>query len=802
MKRLERTLWPHKVLVFLVLGCAAGRPGLLVGPAWAGPLPRFRKGKPGQLAKLRLPRPDRFTTEDGKRGWRLKLPGGSRLATPAVVDGVVYIGGGPSSHAIYALDAATAEPIWAYATGDNGPTAAVVSEGRVVYSTESCTLYVHSAKTGKLLWSRWLGDPLMRQPATSGGRLSAASPGRGGSYRLVACGATTGRVLWDKPIATEVLSAPVVEGGSIVAATADGTLYNFDARTGRQIWSRKCHVTSAPRVVNGSVVISQRADRPIASVLGKDGKANATAALAIAEGLNVVDGRTGKFAHPEPQATVPAGYLVGRQQGRLLARANAGAAFNGQRACRALVGCVDELLFGGARSSQERRELRSRVARYLAQRASSGPGAAVQNAEEAMRLASSLHVAAARRSLEPAKRTALHRALGDLARTAQDTKEAARSAGAILSAHGLPSQVLAEAPDSARASRARYVSPISANVGKDGVRALWSFQGSRPCIYGSKVIAAFGHRVRSIYPEMGIVDWEATIPCRAAGDRPITPPALAGDKLYLGTADGRVVCVDAKTGKGLWDASVGGSIQCEPAVAGGSVYVGTAGGMLICLETGDPTADGWPMWGGSPGHNGSGEQTPNPDFPAIAYASAPPSAPRREEVKTKLSELRGRLVVGDPPEPKGLRFAEYLRLRARHSHPRCDRVLESSGKATATVAVVKRDRAGNWTWVARYALKRTREVDREFRLATPRARRAAAIAGVRFGITPREMFADKGQHYKVQKLDDPGTAAFIYDDVVVTVRDWDGDGSGRVVRISPTTQAVREAASHLPYVDR
>ena len=27
-------------------------------------------------------------------------------------------------------------------------------------------------------------------------------------------------------------------------------------------------------------------------------------------------------------------------------------------------------------------------------------------------------------------------------------------------------------------------------------------------------------------------------------------------------------------------------------------------GLLIAFETGDPKDDGWPMWGGGPGHNG------------------------------------------------------------------------------------------------------------------------------------------------------------------------------------------------------
>ena len=82
------------------------------------------------------------------------------------------------------------------------------------------------------------------------------------------------------------------------------------------------------------------------------------------------------------------------------------------------------------------------------------------------------------------------------------------------------------------------------------------------------------------------------------------PAALAGGRLYMGTVDGRILCVNPEDGKTVWEEKVGGRIIFEPAVAGGRVYAATADGTLICLETGGAGADGWTMWGGSAGHNG------------------------------------------------------------------------------------------------------------------------------------------------------------------------------------------------------
>ena len=109
--------------------------------------------------------PASFETPDGRSGWVLRLPGNRPIATPAYADGMHYVGGGYGSHEFYAVNADTGKVIWKIETGDDGPTAAVVTEGRVAFNTESCTLVIVDEKTGRLVWQEWLGDPLMSQPS-------------------------------------------------------------------------------------------------------------------------------------------------------------------------------------------------------------------------------------------------------------------------------------------------------------------------------------------------------------------------------------------------------------------------------------------------------------------------------------------------------------------------------------------------------------------------------------------------------------------------------------------------------------
>src|SRR5262249_59931180 len=115
------------------------------------------------------------------------LPGQRPLATPSVVGGRAFLGGGFGSYDFYALDAATGALVWQYQTEDDGPTAAVVAEDCVAFNTESCELEVLST-AGRRLWKKWLGDPLLSMPAVGAGRVFMAYPDSQGDRRhYLAC---------------------------------------------------------------------------------------------------------------------------------------------------------------------------------------------------------------------------------------------------------------------------------------------------------------------------------------------------------------------------------------------------------------------------------------------------------------------------------------------------------------------------------------------------------------------------------------------------------------------------------------
>ena len=85
----------------------------------------------------------------------------------------------------------------------------------------------------------------------------------------------------------------------------------------------------------------------------------------------------------------------------------------------------------------------------------------------------------------------------------------------------------------------------------------------------------------------------------------MSPPALVNGKMFLGAADGSLICLSADSGEILWRVAVGEPISFQPAVAEGRGFVSTESGSLFCIETGDPNDDGWFMWGANAAHTGT-----------------------------------------------------------------------------------------------------------------------------------------------------------------------------------------------------
>ena len=201
-----------------------------------------------------------FTAPDHRvQGWKTPVPGRRPLATPAVVDGRVFLGGGFGSHEFYAFDADSGSMIWQYQTKDDGPTAAVVEDDLVAFNTESCELEILSVD-GRSVWKKWLGDPLMSMPAIGSGRVYMAYPDSRGDRRhyLASFDLRSGELYWTQPIPGEIITAPVLADGHVYLTTLEGTVSCFRQADGEPIWHDQKRATSAPAVWKGQCFFSRR----------------------------------------------------------------------------------------------------------------------------------------------------------------------------------------------------------------------------------------------------------------------------------------------------------------------------------------------------------------------------------------------------------------------------------------------------------------------------------------------------------------------------------------------------------------
>jgi hypothetical protein len=132
--------------------------------------------------------------------------------------------------------------------------------------------------------------------------------------------------------------------------------------------------------------------------------------------------------------------------------------------------------------------------------------------------------------------------------------------------------------------------------------------------------------IRWIYtptrPEFEQVD--ANLPGPFEPDRSATQLIAVGQKLFFGTPQGAVVCLDRANGTESWRYWTAGAIRCSPTWAAGRIYIGSSDGWIYCLDAASgemcwryrvapeerrvtvlgQLSSAWPVWSGVLVHDG------------------------------------------------------------------------------------------------------------------------------------------------------------------------------------------------------
>ena len=93
--------------------------------------------------------------------------------------------------------------------------------------------------------------------------------------------------------------------------------------------------------------------------------------------------------------------------------------------------------------------------------------------------------------------------------------------------------------------------------------------------------------------------------------------AVVGGKVYFGSRDFKVYCLDASTGTRQWEFSTNGRISCSPLVFDSRLFIGSSDNSMYCLRT----SDGLKLWQRTTGGKIKSSPAVSPDKTAIYFGS-------------------------------------------------------------------------------------------------------------------------------------------------------------------------------------
>ena len=217
--------------------------------------------------------------------WAFKT-GGPIVASPAVADGVIYIGSADGF--LYAIDQSTGKEKWRFKSSMPIASTAAVAGKFVYFVSSRGSLAALDIETGKPKWvlptefeRRFEAknlhglapaaqtipdafDVFVSSPAVDGGKVYFGS----GDGNIYAADAETGVLQWKFSTKDVVHASPAVVNGVVYAGSWDSNLYAIDASTGQQKWAfqsgeddiihNQVGFQSSPAVVNGTVYVGCR----------------------------------------------------------------------------------------------------------------------------------------------------------------------------------------------------------------------------------------------------------------------------------------------------------------------------------------------------------------------------------------------------------------------------------------------------------------------------------------------------------------------------------------------------------------
>ena len=114
---------------------------------------------------------------------------------------------------------------------------------------------------------------------------------------------------------------------------------------------------------------------------------------------------------------------------------------------------------------------------------------------------------------------------------------------------------------------------------------MQTFQGSRLLNLGGRNFNCMGDEVVCTDPDTGKELWKHKLEgdLKKQGGFLAAPPAAAGGQVFLATLQGEVLQMDPAAGKVAKTYKLGAPTRFQPIIEGGRIYVGTLDGKVVCI---------------------------------------------------------------------------------------------------------------------------------------------------------------------------------------------------------------------------
>jgi outer membrane protein assembly factor BamB len=197
--------------------------------------------------------------------WEFTCEGEIR-SSPAVADGVVYVGCG--DHNLYAIDAEQGGFVWKYATEDVISSSPCVWKELVFVGSDDRLLYALNRETGRIVWSAPTRGRVISSPRVAHGHVFVGSD----DHCLYNLEARTGRLVWKYQADSYVRSSPAVSEEFVYFGSSDTNVYAVEIRSNRLKWRYRTHrqVISSPLLYEGLLFFGS-VDRTFYAVDAKAG---------------------------------------------------------------------------------------------------------------------------------------------------------------------------------------------------------------------------------------------------------------------------------------------------------------------------------------------------------------------------------------------------------------------------------------------------------------------------------------------------------------------------------------------------